>query len=71
MHVDSETSVGAVLVGSEKDRVSVSVAIFRLCPRYGCVYVNVYDVVDVSICRVRRTWAVLCRYPDSKSIDVL
>jgi hypothetical protein len=26
MHVDSETSVGAVLVGNENERVSVSVA---------------------------------------------
>jgi hypothetical protein len=30
MHVDSERSVGAVLVGSEKERVSVSVAIFDI-----------------------------------------
>lgn len=56
MHVDSETSVGAVLVGSEKDRVSVSVAIFWLC-----VFICRYVVVDVSICRLRRTRAVFIR----------
>jgi hypothetical protein len=39
MHVDSETSVGAVLVGSEKDKVSVSVAIFCRV-----VYIFIYDV---------------------------
>lgn len=57
MHVDSETSVGAVLVGSEKDKVSVSVAI--LGNVYGgCVYIDVCGVVGVSICWVRRTQAV-------------
>lgn len=47
MHVDSETSVGAVLVGSEKDKVSVSVAIFG----------NVY-----GLCIYRCMWCSWCEY---------